>query len=153
MRRRLTAPFLFYKIDYQSKEETAKMITARQEIILNALIKEYINTSEPVSSELLCKKTKLDISPATVRNDLQNLTEAGFITQPHTSAGRVPTKKAYKYFSENFGFENFIERQIKFAHEEIEREIKIAEEIMASLEQDNLFEILNILDQWHKRSR
>jgi len=133
------------------------MITERQEKILNELIREYLNTAEPVGSELLCKKIKLDISPATVRNDLQDLTQEGFITQPHISAGRVPTKKAYKYFAikisteSGYDLEDFINQQIRFAHQQMEQEIKMAEEIMQSLEQDNLFEILNILDTWHKR--
>jgi len=127
------------------------MITERQEKLLNFLIKEYIETAEPVSSKALKKVADLDVSEATVRNDLQDLAEQGLIMQPHTSAGRVPTKKAYKHFAERESqFDEFIVRQINFAHEEMEREMKIMEEIMQTLENDNLFEILNILDKWHK---
>ena len=79
---------------------TAKMITQRQEKILNSLVKEYIDRAEPISSELLKKKCNLDVSPATIRNELQELTERGYITQPHTSAGRIPTEKGYRYFIE-----------------------------------------------------
>ncbi|MEK7562721.1 MAG: DeoR family transcriptional regulator [Patescibacteria group bacterium] len=135
------------------------MITERQEKILNALIKEYIDTAEPVSSKLLKKRADLDVSPATIRNDLQGLTEKGFITQPHVSAGRVPTKRAYRHFADKIlteredEFEDFFVRQIRFAHQQIEHEIKMAEEIMQSLENDNLFEILNILDEWHKKTK
>jgi heat-inducible transcriptional repressor len=136
-------------------------LSERQEQILNALIKEYINTAEPVSSKLLKQRADLDVSEATIRNDFQELTERGMLTQPHTSAGRVPTKKAYKYLarrsSENEGgldetdeFHNFIVRQIKFAHQEMEREMQTMQELMQSLENDDLFEILNILDKWHK---
>lgn len=135
------------------------MITERQDKLLNFLIKEYLATSEPVSSFALKKVADLDVSPATVRNDLQELTRAGYITQPHTSAGRVPTQKAYKRFADQKKaeqekeFEDFIVRQIKYAHEEMAREMQFMEEIMQTLENDNLFEILNILDTWHKRTK
>lgn len=132
------------------------MITNRQEKLLNFLVKEYIDTSEPVSSKALKKSCDLDVCGATIRNDLQELTEAGYITQPHTSAGRVPTQKAYRYFAEKLEaqrqkeFSDFIMRQVRFAHEEMEREMKQMQELMHSLEQDNMFDILNILDRWHK---
>ena len=133
------------------------ILTARQEKILNALIQQYIKDAEPVSSKLLKERVDLGVCPATIRNDLQKLTKQGFIEQPHTSAGRIPTKKAYKYFADEITskkekeFSDFIVRQIRFAHEEMEREIKSMEELMQALEDDNLFEILNILDTWHKK--
>jgi heat-inducible transcriptional repressor len=140
------------------------MISERQEKLLNFLIREYISTAEPVSSLELKKITDLDVCGATIRNDLQALTEEGYITQPHTSAGRVPTQKAYKYIADKL--ENTatfydvhevnvvrmsIVRQIKYTQQEIERQMQMMQEIMQTLENDNLFEILNILDQWHKK--
>ncbi len=114
-------------------------ITERQEIILNELVREYICGAEPVSSKLLKERAGLDISPATIRNDFQELTEAGYIAQPHTSAGRVPTEKAYRYFAnkifldqENI-FHNFISKEIENTRKEIENEIRLAEELMKSL--------------------
>ena len=74
------------------------MITERQEKLLDFLIKEYISTAEPVSSKALKKSACLDVCGATIRNDLQVLTKEGYIEQPHTSAGRIPTRKAYRYF-------------------------------------------------------
>ncbi len=74
----------------------------RQQNLLKIIIKEYIKTAEPISSGLLVKKFKLPYSPATVRNELVKLEEEGFIHQPHTSAGRVPTEKAYQFYVENF---------------------------------------------------
>lgn len=140
------------------------MITGRQETILNALVKEYISVAEPISSKLLKTRADLDVCEATIRNELQKLTETGFIEQPHTSAGRVPTKKAYKYFCDKIAcegeavFGDFIVRQVRAAHEQIEKEIELAEELMRSLSQvsttfnytsiqnaDNLLEILEIL--------
>jgi len=142
------------------------MITDRQEKILEALVREYICGAEPVSSKLLKERAALEVSPATIRNDFQELTEAGYITQPHTSAGRIPTQKAYRYLADKLEttatfydvqevnvVRMSIVRQIKFAHEEIEKEIRAMEEIMQTLENDNLFEILNILDQWHKKTK
>ena len=137
------------------------MITERQEKLLDFLIKEYISTAEPVSSKDLKKVTDLDVCGATIRNDMQVLTKEGYIEQPHTSAGRVPTKKAYKYFAEKVAterekvFSDFIVRQIRTAHQQIEQEMKLAEELIRSLseaslaltissepESDDLFEIL-----------
>lgn len=74
----------------------------RKEKILNTLIKEHIQTGQPVGSEALVNKYRLAVSPATVRNEMAELEEAGFIIQPHTSAGRVPTEKAYSYYLNNF---------------------------------------------------
>ena len=125
-------------------------------IELNFIVKEYITTAQPVSSMALKNVSSLDISAATVRNDLQELTKQGFIEQPHTSAGRIPTRKAYKYFADKIEnerqdqFEDFIVRQVKFAHEEMAHEMKMMEELMQTLEKDNIFDILNILDKWHK---
>ena len=67
----------------------------RKELILNTIIKEHIKTGVPVGSGILVEKYKLNVSPATVRNDMAYLEDEGYIAQPHTSAGRVPTEKAY----------------------------------------------------------
>jgi len=128
------------------------MISERQEKLLNFLIKEYINTTEPVSSFALKKVTDLDVCGATIRNDLQELTKQGFIEQPHTSAGRVPTKKAYKYFSEKYFPEDFITQQIRLAHEEMAQEMQQMQQLMQTLENDNMFEILITIETWHKKT-
>ncbi len=73
----------------------------RKEKILFTVIKEYIKTGTPVGSGSLVRKYKLDISPATVRNEMAALEEEGYITQPHTSAGRIPTEIAYEYYINN----------------------------------------------------
>ena len=79
------------------------MLSDRSKIILKAIIKEYVATAQPVSSGLLVEKYNFDISPATVRNEMTELEEAGYISQPHTSAGRIPTKKAYLLEIEEIG--------------------------------------------------
>jgi heat-inducible transcriptional repressor len=72
----------------------------RAQQVLAAVIREYIATAEPVASAQLVRGYKLDVSPATVRNELAALEEAGLLTHPHTSAGRVPTDLGYRYFIE-----------------------------------------------------
>jgi len=74
------------------------MLSDRQIQLLNAIIKEYIETSEPVGSQVLVKKYKLKYSPATVRNEMAKLLEEGFLDMLHTSSGRVPTSMAYRLF-------------------------------------------------------
>ena len=64
--------------------------------ILRMLVDEYVETAEPVGSEVLCARHRLSWSPATVRNDFMALEEEGYLAKPHTSGGRVPTNKAYR---------------------------------------------------------
>ncbi|MGI6278230.1 MAG: hypothetical protein ACOYJ8_00190 [Patescibacteria group bacterium] len=75
--------------------------TNRQIAILKALIEEYIETAEPVSSDAVEKKYNLGVSPATIRNEMAVLTEEGFIKKPHVSAGRVPTPMGLKFYIQN----------------------------------------------------
>jgi len=75
-------------------------ISDRKKSILLAIIKEYIKNVQPVSSGMLVDRCKLEISSATVRNEMAELEEEGYIFQPHTSAGRIPTELAYKLFVE-----------------------------------------------------
>jgi heat-inducible transcriptional repressor len=69
--------------------------------LLTAVIREYIATAEPVASAQLVRRYRLDVSPATVRNELADLEKLGLLTHPHTSAGRVPTDLGYRYFIES----------------------------------------------------
>ena len=78
------------------------MLEERQKTILKTIIREYIKTAMPVSSGGLVEKYKLDLSPATVRNEMMALEEAGYIFQPHTSAGRIPTPAAYELYVNEF---------------------------------------------------
>lgn len=73
-------------------------LSERQTKILKAVIDEYINTAEPVGSEKIEKKYSLGVSPATIRNEMMALTDAGYLKQPHTSSGRMPTPMALKFF-------------------------------------------------------
>lgn len=74
------------------------MLSKRRRIILNNLIENYVVTGEPTGSSRLVKKYGIEASPATVRNELAALEEMGYLEQPHTSAGRVPTDKGYRFY-------------------------------------------------------
>ena len=73
----------------------------RQKSILDAVIQEYIRTARPVASDDILGRLEVSLSPATVRNEMLGLNEAGYLEQPHTSAGRVPTDKGYRFFVDN----------------------------------------------------
>jgi heat-inducible transcriptional repressor len=73
-------------------------LTARQRKILGLVVQDYVDNASPVSSRALVERYGLDVSTATVRNDLARLEELGYLTHPHTSAGRVPTHEGYRYF-------------------------------------------------------
>jgi len=74
--------------------------TPRQQMILGLVVREYVRTAAPVGSRTLVEKYGLGVSPATVRNELARLEEMGYLTHPHTSAGRMPTDRGYRYFVE-----------------------------------------------------
>lgn len=73
-------------------------LNLRQQRILATIVKEYSETAQPVGSSELVKKYHLNVSPATIRNEMVVLEEEGYITQPHKSAGRVPTDQGYRFF-------------------------------------------------------
>jgi heat-inducible transcriptional repressor len=73
-------------------------LTERQKLILALVVRNHIEDAQPVSSARLVNRHKLDMSTATIRNEMAALTEMGYLKQPHTSAGRVPTEAGYRYF-------------------------------------------------------
>lgn len=70
----------------------------RKQKVLLAIIRDYISTAEPVGSRTISKKYELGVSPATIRNEMADLEELGYIEQPHTSAGRIPSDLGYRYY-------------------------------------------------------
>ncbi len=70
----------------------------RQLEVLRAIVEEYVTTEEPVGSKVIAARHQLGVSPATIRNDMAALEDQGLITQPHTSAGRIPTNTGYRLF-------------------------------------------------------
>ena len=81
-------------------------MNSRQEQLLNLVIESYIKTAEPVGSNLLAEKGVLGVSGATLRNEMRALEEGGYLSHPHTSAGRVPTEKGYKFYLENVDYKD-----------------------------------------------
>jgi len=73
-------------------------LTDRQRTLLLLIIRDYIDTAQPIGSKRLVVHYHLNLSPATIRNEMAALTEMGYLRQPHTSAGRVPTEDGYRYF-------------------------------------------------------
>lgn len=73
-------------------------LTERQKTLLLLIIRDHIETAQPIGSKRLVEQYRLDYSPATIRNEMSALTEMGYLRQPHTSAGRVPTEEGYRYF-------------------------------------------------------
>ncbi|ADC50719.1 heat-inducible transcription repressor [Alkalihalophilus pseudofirmus OF4] len=77
------------------------MLTDRQLLILHAIVDDYIRSAEPVGSRSISKREDITFSPATIRNDMADLEELGFLEKPHSSAGRIPSQKGYRYYVDN----------------------------------------------------
>jgi heat-inducible transcriptional repressor len=117
------------------------MLSERQKMILTAIIDDYIRSAEPIGSRSVSKRGDVGFSPATIRNEMSDLEELGFLEQPHTSAGRVPSQKGYRYyvdhllgpgslsFSEKELIKNFFENKI----EEMESVVQQAASILSGL--------------------
>ena len=73
-------------------------IKTRHLEILTSIVREYIETGEPVGSRTISRQRSHSLSPATIRNAMADLAEEGYLSQPHTSAGRIPTEKAFRYY-------------------------------------------------------
>ncbi len=116
-------------------------IAARKQKILAAVIENYIATGEPIGSKLLQNAGDLNVSSATIRNELADLTVKGFLRQPHTSAGRVPTEFGYRYYVDNLmqPFEldervrRYIENRLLSSSDAPEHIVKTAGAIAAEL--------------------
>ena len=76
-------------------------LSSRKEQILSAVVESYISSGEPIGSKALLSETGLSVSSATVRNELADLAVKGYLTQPHTSAGRIPSHLGYRYYLDN----------------------------------------------------
>lgn len=113
---------------------TIDTLDDREAIILEAIILNYINKLEPVSSRRLSKSLDLNLSPATIRNIMADLEEGGFLTQPHTSAGRIPTDQAYRYFVQNIGQDSF-----ELSHAEQQR---IQRQFSSSFREEDLIQVV-----------
>ncbi len=118
-------------------------LTQRQQEILGIVAREYIATAKPVGSDTMCQGYGLGISSATVRNEFVELTEMGYLMQPYTSAGRVPTAKGYRYFVEQLMEESDlpISEQLLIRHQfhqialDLDQWMKLAAAVLARIAQ------------------
>lgn len=116
-----------------------KELTQRQRLILALVVRDYTETAQPVSSARLVEHYKLGLSPATIRNELAALTETGYLRQPHTSAGRVPTEEGYRYFVTHMIYQtdlpesarHTIAHQFYQARQDVEQWMPLAASILA----------------------
>ncbi len=105
------------------------MLTKRQQLILDIVVENYIELGEPISSQFIEENCNLGVSPATIRNDLKKLVKEGYLDQPHTSAGRVPADKGYRYF-----VNKLLKKKRRLQDGRIDREIRKMEEGMEELD-------------------
>jgi len=118
-----------------------EQLTERKEAILQAVVEEYMATARPVGSGLVTEQSQLKVSSATVRKELAALEEEGFLHQPHTSAGRAPTDKGYRYFIDSLmgpsRLDSAIDQRISdfFAHShgELERILRDTSRLLAGV--------------------
>lgn len=118
----------------------AAMLDDRKATILGALVEDYIDTGAPVSSRTILERSGLDCSSATVRNDLVHLESEGYIVQPHTSAGRVPTERGYRYYVDHLSAERAgsstqhqIESFFSSVHAELGRILRETSELLSDI--------------------
>ncbi len=114
-------------------------LTDRQQHILRIVVREYINSGLPIGSKTLVETHDLSVSAATVRNEMAYLEEAGYLIQPHTSSGRMPTEQGYRYFVENLMGETqlsapeklMIEHQFHQARQELDQWMRLSAAVLA----------------------
>lgn len=94
-------------------------LNERQQQLLRTIIRQHIKTAQPVGSKLLSQRSKLGLSPATLRNEMLGLERLGFLVQPFTSAGRIPTEKAYRYYLDHFFSPKKNSKEVKAAIDRI----------------------------------
>ena len=94
-------------------------LSTRQREILSVVVREHVMTAKPVGSDAVCQRVTVPVSAATIRNEFTALTEMGYLTQPHTSAGRVPTAEGYRYFVERLMEESTLplEERLRISHQ------------------------------------
>ena len=89
-------------------------LTERKKRILQAIVETYIETAEPVGSKVVAEKARLDVSTATIRNEMSDLESMGLLEQPHTSAGRVPSPKGYRLYVNELMEHSWGQKMVRF---------------------------------------
>lgn len=122
--------------------EPAEHLDERKLKILKAVIKNYLDTGEPVGSRTISKLTDLKLSSATIRNEMADLEELGYIVQPHTSAGRIPTDKGYRLYVDDLMAQK--EKDLNIRQQEVEEKEKALDSMKDALDEkvDRVEELL-----------
>lgn len=108
----------------------AKELDDRKKKILGAIVEEYIDNAEPVSSGVLVKKGELNCSSATIRNEMAELEKIGFLEKTHTSSGRIPSQKGYRYYVDELLREDSLSRvEMEFIKQKLEHKVNDLEEL------------------------
>lgn len=106
------------------------MLNDRKKRILQAIVEEYIETAEPVSSNTIVNKYEMDFSSATIRNEMAELENIGYLDKPHTSAGRVPSAKGYRFYvDELLKDDNISLEEIKYIQSKLETKVNAIEDL------------------------
>ena len=106
------------------------MLDERKKKVLQAIVEEYINTAEPVSSNSLITKYDLNCSSATIRNEMADLEKKGLLDKMHTSSGRVPSAKGYRYYvDELLKDDNISLEEVKYISEKLESKVNEIEDL------------------------
>ena len=106
------------------------MLDDRKKKVLQAIVEEYINTAEPVSSNALTNNEELKYSSATIRNEMPDLEKAGYLEKTHTSSGRIPSEKGYRYYvDELLKDDNISLEEIKYISDKLETKVNEIEEL------------------------
>jgi heat-inducible transcriptional repressor len=116
-------------------------LSEREKIILKSIVQQFILTAAPVGSRFIAKKYEIGLSPATIRNVMADLEESGYINHPHTSAGRIPTDKGYRYYVDALmpkqslidSEKKIIEEKLKPSISDPDTLIKAASQILSSI--------------------
>lgn len=99
-------------------------LSERKKKILQAVIRDYIHSAEPVGSRTIARRYSLGLSPATIRNEMADLEESGYLEQPHTSAGRIPSQKGYRFYVDTLMEKVLLAKEEVMAIEKIMQERK-----------------------------
>lgn len=118
-------------------------LTERQKLILGLIVQEYVESTQPIGSKHLLDQYRLDISSATIRNEMAELTDGGYLRQPHTSAGRVPTEEGFRFFVGELmhrqelpaSLKHTISHQFYQARHETQQWMKLAASVLANQSQ------------------
>ena len=113
-----------------SAKRGEKMLNDRKKKVLQAIVEEYVNTAEPVSSTSLTNRNELNYSSATIRNEMADLEKAGYLEKTHTSSGRIPSEKGYRYYvDELLQDDNISLEEIKYISDKLESKVNEIEDL------------------------